>query len=262
MPYRVNKKFEPQFNLLLVATAISVLLWIASWYLPLLGYIVYPLQLFATFIHEGGHVLATLLTGNTVQSLTVSSDGSGAVWSQTAGWFSQLLISSAGYLGTTLFGTLLLCWIRAGWSAKGALIGSAGFVGLMTVAFGLFAPLFSFFQTVTFGSVAFTVFSGAVLSGGLAAIGYFANARWANFALAFLAVQCLLNAIFGLTDLLLITTVVGGHSDAINMSAATGISALVWVLIWFGISIFMITVGLRLYAMRKGAKGGDSVFED
>jgi hypothetical protein len=203
-----------------------------------------------------------LLTGNTVQSLTVSSDGSGAVWSQTAGWFSQLLISSAGYLGTTLFGTLLLWWIRSGWSAKGALLGSAAFVGLMTLAFGLFAPLFSFFQTVTFGSVFFTVFSGAILTGGLAAIGYFASARWANFALAFLAVQCLLNAIFSLTDLLLITTTVGGHSDAVNMSAATGIPALVWVLIWFGISIFMITVGLRLYAMRKAAKGTDSVFED
>lgn len=262
MPYRVNKKFEPQFNLLLVATAISVLIWIASWYLPLLGYIVYPLQLFATFVHEGAHVLATLLTGNTVQSLTVSSDGSGAVWSQTAGWFSQLLISSAGYLGTTLFGTLLLCWVRAGWSAKGALFASAGFVGLMTIAFGLLTPLFSFFSTVTLGSVFFTVFAGSVLAGGLAAIGYFANARWANFALAFLAVQCLLNAIFSLTDLLLITTSVGGHSDAVNMSTATGVPAIVWVLIWFGVSIFMITVGLRLYALRKGAKGADTVFED
>ncbi len=262
MPYKVNKKFEPQFNLLIIATILSVLIWAVSAYLPIAGYIVYPLQLFATFIHEGAHVLATVLTGNTVQSLTVSADGSGAVWSQTAGWFSQLFISSAGYLGTTLFGTLLLCWIRAGWSAKGALVGSAAFVALMTVAFGLFAPLFSFFQTVTFGSVAFTVLSGTVLAGGLAAIGYFANARWANFALAFLAVQCLLNAVFSLTDLLFITTTVGGHSDAVNMSVATGIPALIWVLIWFGISIFMITVGLRLYALRKGAKGSDTVFED
>jgi hypothetical protein len=112
------------------------------------------------------------------------------------------------------------------------------------------------------GSVLFTVFSGAVLTGGLAAIGYFVNARWANFALAFLAVQCLLNAIFSLTDLLLITTTTGGHSDAVNMSAATGLPAIVWVFIWFGISIFMITVGLRLYALRKGAKGAETVFED
>jgi len=262
MPYRVNKKFEPQFNLLLIATAVSVLIWVVSWYLPLAAFIVYPLQLFATFIHEGSHVLATVLTGNTVQSLTVSSDGSGAVWSQSAGWLSQLLISSAGYLGTTAFGTMLLAWIRAGWSSKAALFASAGFVGLMTLAFGLFAPVFNFFSNVTLGSVFFTVFSGAVLTGGLALIGYFANAKWANFALAFLAVQCLLNAIFSLTDLLLITTTVGGHSDAVNMSAATGIPSLVWVLIWFGISIFMISVGLRLYAMRKGAKASESLFDD
>src|SRR4026209_2067539 len=121
MPYRVNKKFEPQFNLLLVATAISVLIWVASWYLPLLGYVVYPLQLFATFIHEGSHVLATLLTGNSVQSLTVSSDGSGAVWSQGTGAFSSLLISSAGYLGTTLYGALLLAWMRFGKPSRIAL---------------------------------------------------------------------------------------------------------------------------------------------
>jgi len=132
----------------------------------------------------------------------------------------------------------------------------------MTLAFGLFAPVFNFFSNVTLGSVFFTVFSGAVLTGGLALIGYFATAKWANFALAFLAVQCLLNAIFSLTDLLLITTTVGGHSDAVNMSAATGIPSLVWVLIWFGISIFMISVGLRLYAMRKNANPSDSVFED
>lgn len=262
MPYQVNKKFEPQFNLLIVATVISILIWVVSWYLPIAAFLVYPLQLFATFIHEGAHVLATVLTGNTVQSLTVSSDGSGAVWSQTAGWFSQLLISSAGYVGTTAFGTLLLFWIRAGLSAKTALIGSAAFVGVMTAVFGFLAPVLNFFSNVTVGSVFFTIISGAVLTGGLAAIAYFANAKWANFALAFLAVQCLLNAVFSLTNLLLITTTVGGHSDAVNMSAATGIPALVWVLIWFGISIFMISVGLRLYAMRKNAATSDDIFRD
>ena len=96
MPYRVVKEAEPQFKLLLVATIVSVVLWVISWYLPFVGLVVYPLQLFATFIHEGSHVLATLLTGNSVQSLTVSTDGSGAVWSQGAGAFSALLISSAG----------------------------------------------------------------------------------------------------------------------------------------------------------------------
>ena len=66
MQYRIAKDAEPQFTLLLIATIVSVLLWVASWYIPLVGYVVYPLRLFATFIHEGGHALATILTGNSV----------------------------------------------------------------------------------------------------------------------------------------------------------------------------------------------------
>jgi len=262
MPYKIAKEAEPQFTLLLVATLLSIALWVISWYFPVFGYIVYPIQLFATFVHEGGHVLATVLTGNSVQSLTVSPDTSGAVWSQSAGWFSQLLISSSGYLGTTAFGALLLAWMRFGYSSRIALFASAGFVGVMTIVFGLFAPFWNFLSTVTLGSVAFTVVSGLAITGILAAIGFFANAKWVNFSVAFLAVQCLLNAMFSLVTLLVITTTTGGHSDAVNMATATGIPSLVWVLVWFGVSILMISIGLRVYAVGKNRKATDSVFED
>lgn len=262
MPYKVAKQAEPQFTLLLVATVLSIALWVISWYFPVFGYIVYPLQLFATFVHEGGHVLATVLTGNSVQSLTVSPDTSGAVWSQTAGWFSQLLISSSGYLGTTAFGAALLAWMRFGYSSRIALFASAGFVGAMTVVFGLFAPFWNFLSTVTLGIVFFTVVSGLVITGILGAIGFFANTKWANFSVAFLAVQCLLNAMFSLVTLLVITTTTGGHSDAANMATATGIPSLAWVLIWFGVSILMISIGLRVYAVGKNRKSNDSLFED
>src|SRR5580765_7814949 len=149
MRYKVVKEAEPQFKLLLVATIVSVILWIISWYLPIFGLVVYPLQLFATFIHEASHVIATLLTGNSVQSLTVSSDGSGVVWSAGAGTFSQLLISSAGYLGTTLYGALLLAWMRFGYPSRIALYFSAGFLLVMTIVFGFLAPIINFFATVT-----------------------------------------------------------------------------------------------------------------
>jgi hypothetical protein len=263
MPYKVAKDAEPQFMLLLIATLVSIVLWIASWYLPLVGYLFYPLQLFATFIHEGGHVLATVLTGNSVQSLTVSPDTSGAVWSRGTGGFSQLLISSAGYLGTTAFGAGLLAWMRFGYSSRIALLISAGFVTVMTVVFGVFAPVLNLFSTVTFGSVLFTVFSGTVLAVGLAAIAKFSNLKWANFALAFLAVQCLLNAVFSLIDLFFIAATTTAHSDAANMAAATGIPGIVWVLIWMGVSIAMISVGLRVYAVSKNkAAAEDSLFDN
>jgi len=261
MQYRVAKDAEPQFTLLLIATLVSIGLWVISWFIPLTGYIVYPLQLFATFIHEGSHVLATVITGNSVQSLTVSPDASGEVYSMGTGWFSQLLISSAGYLGTTAFGALLLTWMRYGHSSRIALYFSAGFVGVMTVVFGFLAPIWNLLATVTVGSLLFTIFSGAILAVALAAIAKFASLKWVNFALAFLAVQCLLNAVFSLIDLFFISAMTNLHSDAANMATATGIPGIVWVFLWMGISIIMISIGLRVYAVNKN-KPADSVFED
>ena len=261
MNYKLADDARPQVTLLLTATLISVALWVVSWYMPFVGYIVYPLQLFATFVHEGSHAVATLITGNTVMSLTVSSDGSGVVWSKSSG-LSALLISSAGYLGATAFGTLLLVWMRYGFSSRLGLYLSAGFVGLMTLIFGFLAPFWNLLANVTFGSVVFTVLSGVVLTAGLAAIAKFASIKWANFAMAFLAVQCLLNAFFSLKDLFFISTLTNQSSDAANMAAATGIPSFVWVVVWIGISVVMISIGLRMFAAARGTAPSESLFED
>lgn len=259
--YQVARDAEAQVMLLLGAIGLSIALWVLSWFLPAVNYLLYPLQLFATFIHEGGHVIATLITGNSVQSLTVAPDTSGAVFSQTTGWFAPLFISSAGYLGTTLFGAGLLAWMRCGFSSRVALYASAGFVALLTVLFGLFAPIFSFFSTVTFGGVLFTLVSGAILAAALFLIAKFAALKWANFAVAFLAVQCLLNAMFSIVDLFYIASFTGAHSDAANMAAATGIPAAVWAVLWFGISLAIVLAGVRIYAVRK-KNSSDLLFND
>jgi hypothetical protein len=261
MRYKLAEETKPQAMLLLAATLLSVVLWIISWYLPIAAYILYPLQLFATFIHESSHALAAFITGNQVMSLSVSPDASGVVWSQSSG-LSSLFISSAGYLGATAFGTLLLVWIRFGYSSRLALYVSAGLVGIMTIVFGFLAPFWNLLANVSFGSVLFTVFAGALLTAGIAAVARFAPLKWANFALAFLAVQCLLNAFFSLKDLFLISAATTQASDAANMAAATGIPALLWVLIWIVISLVMISLGLRLYAVSRGALSKDSLFED
>ncbi len=264
MRYKVAEDSRPQLTLLIVATIISIGLWLISkYFFPSLNYLVYPLQLFATFIHEGAHVLATVLTGNSVQSLTVSPDTSGVVWSETSGWFSQLLISSAGYIGTTAFGTMLLVWMRYNFSSRNALYFSSAFVGIMTVLFGLLMPLWNVLSLqVTLGSVVFTVLSGAVLSAGLFALARFGSLKWVNFGLAFLAVQCLLNALFSLISLFFITATTDAHSDAVNMAKVTAIPSIVWVFLWMGISILMISVGLRLYAVSQKAKQNNLPFED
>ncbi len=262
MKYKIAEDARPQIMLLLIATVITI----ALWFIPYADYLVYPIRLFVTFIHEGSHALVALLTGASVQSLTVSSDGSGVVESFTGSSLSVLLTSSAGYLGTTLFGVLLLVLIRRAYSARIVLAASAGFVGLMTIFFGFLAPIFNIFSAnVSVGSVAFTVISGSLLTAGLLAIAKYAPAKWTNFAVAFLAVQCVLNALSDLKTVFLINAPFSGshiHSDAANMEAATGIPGIAWVMIWIGISIAMISIGLRVYAVSQKGKQYDLPFED
>src|SRR6185369_10471072 len=95
MKLRLQQDARPQAMTLLVAATISVLLW----FIPYAEVLTYPFRIFVTFIHEGGHALAALLTGNSVQSLSVSMNASGETYTTRGGLFSEILVSSAGYLG-------------------------------------------------------------------------------------------------------------------------------------------------------------------
>ncbi len=262
MKYKLAEDAHPQVKLLLLAAAITV----ALWFIPYADYLVYPVRLFVTFIHEGSHAVAGLLTGASVQSLTIASDGSGVVQSLSNSWLSVLITSSAGYLGAIAFGSALLMLIRKSYSSRIVLVASAAFIGIMTLVFGLLAPLWNVFSVdVTASSIAFTVISGVFLTAGLLAIAKYASNWWANFTLAFLAVQCILNAVSDLKTLLYINSPLAPspmHSDAANMAAATGIPAILWVFIWIGISILLISVGLRVYAVANQSKNHELPFED
>jgi hypothetical protein len=89
------------------ALAISAVAMVAVyiiWNIPQLNIVLFPLQLFTTYVHEAGHSLATILTGGRVMEFVVSLDTSG--YAQTAGGMRMLVIP-AGYLGSALFGSLL-----------------------------------------------------------------------------------------------------------------------------------------------------------
>src|SRR5216117_1028662 len=100
MKYKLADDARPQVKLLLAATVATI----ALWFIPYAEYLVYPVRLFVTFIHESSHALVALLTGGSVQSLTIASDGSGLTYSAPSGFIGGVLTSSAGYLGTTIAG--------------------------------------------------------------------------------------------------------------------------------------------------------------
>lgn len=262
MRHRIAEDAKPQLLLLLLATVITL----ALWFIPLAEYLVYPIRLFVTFIHESSHALVAVLTGGSVQSLTIASDGSGEVYSSSQGLIGELLTSSAGYLGTMAFGVLMLFLIRRSFSPKKILTALGLFVAAMTLLFTIVSPVFNFLSlNASVSSIAFTAIAGGLLSAGLIALGIYSSLRVANFAVAFLAVQCLLNAVLDLVNVFFINAPFVGadiHNDATNMAMASGLPSFMWVLIWIGISIFMISLGMRLYAVKQNnAMGDDSVFE-
>src|SRR5262249_31138368 len=86
---------------LIVAAALTIMIS----YLPSGLIVAYPIRLLVTFIHEGGHALAALLTLGSVEKLMISADASGVTL--TRGGLPPL-IASAGYLTTTAYGGGLL----------------------------------------------------------------------------------------------------------------------------------------------------------
>src|ERR671917_1019380 len=126
----ISADARPQVRTLLIAAAIAI----ALWYIPFLSVLSYPFNIFVTFIHEGGHALAALLTGNSVASLSVALNASGETYTTQGGLISQVLVSSAGYLGSMAFGALLLILIRKAVAARFVLLACAIYVfGLMMI---------------------------------------------------------------------------------------------------------------------------------
>ena len=210
---------------LVTASVVSVVLS----YVPFAGFLVYPFKLFVTFIHEGGHALVTLLTFGTVQGIGINLDTSGTT--QSIGGVS-LLISSAGYLTSTIYGAMLLLAARSASLVKAGLALSALAVLALTLFF-----VNGFFGWLTgIGIATILVISSAVLS-----------TRAAHFFLSFLAVQCCLNAIYDLRTLFVISAISGQPSDAMNMQRLTLIPAVVWALAWMVVSLVILWVALRGY---------------
>ncbi len=248
MKYGLSQDARPQATTLLVAAGLSI----ALWFIPFAEILSYPFRIFVTFIHEGGHALAALLTGNSVQSLSVAMNASGETYTTQGGMFAQMLVSSAGYLGAMTFGALLLVLIRKAVAARIVLAGSALLILILTTVFGLIKPMVAGSWSSLTG-IPFTFFAGIALAIGLLAVARFASPRVATFVLSLLAVQCVLNALLDLKTVFFLSSPLAPtvHTDAANMAAATGIPAVIWTIIWILAAFGILMGALRLYVAAR-----------
>jgi hypothetical protein len=216
---------------LLIASLVTM----ALWFVPYANYILYPLRLFVTFIHEAGHALAALASGGSVVSLTIAPDGSGLTQAMQNPAFAWLTLSG-GYLGTAVFGAILLQVGRLrGWRNAGrATLYAAGiFLFLITLMWG--------WRSV------FTMVTGLSLGLLLFGMGRFLSPRAADFVAGFLAVQCCLNALGDLQILFHLTTQGMAHNDAAFMAQRYGLSPIFWSVFWGLSAVAILIVALRSY---------------
>jgi len=271
-------------TLVLAATVVTVLLM----FVPYASILTYPLRLFATFIHETGHILGALLTFGDVKNMVVHLDTSGLTW--TSGG-SRFIIGSSGYLGTALFGALMVVMARSAKTAKWAL-GATGAVILAVTALyageastipvwiglavagaagaGMVMLWDKWSARLGLGAVAgvallgvtgwllatnglLTWLLGLVCGLALLAGGYFAKDGFARGLTAFLGVQVGLNAIQDIQTLIGLSVNSSTHTDAQNMARDFGLPAIVWSIGWMGIAIVLLA-GALIFVYRDWSK--------
>ena len=223
-----KSEVKDSFKLLLFASMLTL----ALWFIPFAGVITYPIRLFVTFIHEAGHALAALATWGGVKRIELATNGSGLTFTQ-GGW--GFLISSAGYLATTLYGSALLLFLRRQRNAKTAAIATGASLLLITVLFA--------------GNV-IAWLAGLVFGVGCLFLGVKGKPQVTHFLMSFLAVQCVLNAFYDLRALLYLSASDPAFpTDARNMSQATGgwLPPIAWALGWVMLSVAVVAATLLIY---------------
>lgn len=224
----------PQLNQrhALLITAITIVIVYVIWNIPQLNFLLYPLVLFNTFVHESGHAIAALLTGGDVHNFSVSFDTSGLT-TTAGGW--RWLILPAGYLGAAFFGSLLFYTVNRFPKLINSIAVSLG------VAMAAFTVLFS----RDLLALSIGVFMGMLLM----ALGLKAHPFFTMLILNVLAVSTALNAFFDLRYLIFVTDASNGEvmNDvaAFSRSVTPFLPPIVIAITWAAISL--VSFGMALY---------------
>jgi hypothetical protein len=201
---------------LTAAVALALWQWDAAW--------LFPLRVLMTLIHEFGHGLAALLTGGSIDRITVDP-GLGGVCFTHGGW--RWLILPSGYLGSMAAGCgiiLLACRTR--------------YDRHISLALGSFVMLATLLYVRTLPGFFYGLLSGAALT----SAGWWLGADLNDSVLCFLGTMSCLSAVFGLKDL----ATYGGNNDALMFSREVfPLPAFVWALLWAGLSLACLAVTLR-----------------
>jgi hypothetical protein len=188
---------------------------------------VYPLKIFVVLLHEVSHAIAIAATGGVVQRITLDPLQGGATWGAGG---SRVIALSAGYLGSLMWGFLLVLAARSKRIRAGMVVGLVG---------AMVAALTVFYVRSPFGVVFGLAFGAALVLAGTRF-----SELWNRRLLLVLGLTSCLYAILDIkSDIIDRPDVM---SDARMLAETTGIPTLVWGILWIGIAL-----GFSAWLFRK-----------
>lgn len=179
---------------------------------------VYPLKIFVVFLHELSHAIAGVATGGQVDRITLSAAEGGATYTRGG---SPFLTLSAGYLGSLVWGLLLLLAADAR-PARGRIVLLVLACTMLFATVLLVRSVFGFAFGLIFG-FALLVASRRLGAGGV------------RVTLTVLGLTSALYAVLDIRDDILARP--GAESDANMLSQLTGIPTVVWGVLWISIAL-------------------------
>jgi hypothetical protein len=208
---------------LLVALLLATLLF---WNSPVL----YPVKAFVVLLHELGHGAAAVLTGGTIDRIELSADLGGVCWSR-GGW--RLLVLPAGYLGSMLFGGLIL--LAASRSRHDRLLAAGLGLALLVL-------------TIVFVRTLFGIGFGLLFGTALVLVASWLPGAVNDLLLRFLGLASVLYAVIDIKEDLISRSVPG--SDAYAMSRELFLPPVFWGVLWMVLALA--AAALFLYLAGRG----------
>lgn len=183
--------------------------------------VVYPLKILVVFFHELSHGLAAIITGGEIVRIELSSMQGGVCYTRGG---SRFLITTAGYLGSLLWGgTILMLAARTRFDRQMA---AALGVMMLIIAVLFIRPFISF-------GMGFVLLTSLVLIG----LGFKAPESVNDFLLRTIGLTSCLYAPLDIKSDILDRPHL--RSDAVNLADHTGIPAMVWGIVWITIAVIV-----------------------
>ena len=239
--------------------ALALIASLLLWNLPFGGLVLYPFKILATWLHEMSHGLVMIATGAELDRVVIYRDTSGLSYAVYAvSEPGTAAIAAAGYMGTALWGAVLLVATPTAKTARWALIAIAVLM-LVTV-------IFAIVPTPEEGRFGQWAIAGIAIA--LAVCGLVLPSRWRVFGAHFIAAQACINALLDIRVLLrpmqAVNGMLTGTSDATAMADNTfgtrhPWAVWFWAIVWLAWSLAVLFVALRVSGWRAARSAAPAV---